>query len=427
MRKKSRSILAIVFTVCLVFALTACNGNTSTPNGKAPAGEAPATIKIGIPTPITGMIAGFGQGTPFIEQLVVDTVNADGGIYIEEYDKKIPIEIIVVDTESDPTKAGEVAEQLVTKDGVNMLLARHTPNTTVPTALVGERLGVPTVSNGCPTGPLMDAGPFKWVYHAFWDTSDAFDVFIGMWQELGYKEGTVVGFMFPNDSDGLAWAAMAKDKCEAAGYVICDPGTYPIGNTDWTPIINKYKTDGVQIIVGDDVAMDFSSFITQAAQQDLSYDLISMGRAFLFPSDANALPLELAHGLTNEVWWTPAYPFKSSLDGTTAQELADKWMEYSGDAWYATLGDKYSGMEIAVNAIKTAASLDPEKIREALAATDMETISAHIKYDPETHVGVTPITGGQWSLNDAGDKVDLHVVYSGKFAEVKPDREIFKP
>jgi branched-chain amino acid transport system substrate-binding protein len=439
--KNRKVLLALVLALCLAFSLAACNGGNGgaepapapepaapEPATPAPSGDAPATIKIGIPTPLTGMISGFGMATPWTEQQAVDAVNAKGGVYIEEYDTNIPIEIIVADTESDSTKTGEIADQMATKDQVNMFVARHTPTTTIPVALAGEKYGIPTVSNGCPTDPLMAAGPYNWVFHGFWDTIDAMEVFIAMWKDLGFEEGTKVGMLLPNDADAIAWKTTMTKMLEEEGYIAVDSGGYEMGNQEWTNIINTFKQEKVQIICGNDVAPNFSSFITQAAQQNLQYELITMGRAFLFPSDANALPLEIVTGLTNETWWSPSLPFKSSIDGTTAQELADRWMEYSGDDWYATLGDKYSAIEICYDALTRAASLDPEKIREALLATDLQTIAAPIKYDPETQTCVTPIAGGQWFLNDAGDKVTISIVNTGNFPEsVKPGKEIVLP
>ena len=61
----------------------------------------------------------------------------------------------------------------------------------------------------------------------------------------------------------------------------------------------------------------------------------------------------------------------------------------------ATLGYKYAGYEIAVDVLKRAGSLDKDKIREAIAATDMDTIVGHIKYNKENY-SRTPLVGGQW-------------------------------
>ncbi|MDR3364739.1 MAG: ABC transporter substrate-binding protein [Clostridiales Family XIII bacterium] len=417
--KKSKKLLALLISALLVCAaLAGCNGggsgggaSTGGGGGGAPA-TAPEFIKIGIPNPTTGPIASFGIGTPWAEDLVIDAVNAEGGIYIEEYDKKIPIKAYYVDTESDPTKAGEVTQQLINQEDVDILIARHTPDTALPVSAMAEANQVPCVSLECPVEPWLEGGPYEWVYHSFWRVEDNCDMFLDMWAELGYGEGTVVGFLFPNDPDGLAWLPIFTEKLTAAGYVISDPGTYPKGNQDWTAVINKFKQDGVQILTGCDIAPDFASFAPQAAQQGLSYDLVTMGRAFLFPADANANPPEIANGLSCEVWWSPWHPFASSLTGQTAAELAAAYEESQKTGWSAPMGYKYAGMEIAVDALTRAASLDPVKIRDAIGETDLDTIVGHIKYDAETHVAPTPIVGGQWKLNAAGDAVDLMIVYN---------------
>ncbi|MDR1571596.1 MAG: ABC transporter substrate-binding protein [Clostridiales Family XIII bacterium] len=429
-----KRIFAVLMAVALALAFTACGGGgdagSETPAGgdsAAPAGDAPATIKIGVPNPTTGPIASFGIGTPWAEQLVVDLVNAEGGIYIEEYDKKIPVEIIVVDTESDSTKASEVTQQLIEQNDVDMLVARHTPDTALPVSAMGERYGVPTVSMECPVNPWMQGGPYEWVYHAFWKVETNFALFKSMWDELGYGEGTVIGFMFPNDPDGLSWYDVFKPLCEEAGYVISDPGRYPIMNQDWTSVISQFKNDGVQIITGCDIAPDFASFASQAAQQGLKYDLVTMGRAFLYPADANANPPEIAEGLTCEVWWTPWHPYKSSLDGMSAQELADQYEEEFGIEWSAPMGYKYACMEVAVDALKRAASLDPVKIRDAIGATDLSTMVGPIKYDPETHVSETVIVGGQWKLKEDGSGVEIKVVKNDKNPEIPTNAKLELP
>ncbi|MCL2493728.1 MAG: ABC transporter substrate-binding protein [Clostridiales bacterium] len=438
-RKKFAGILAIA--LCVAFALSACGGGTTgggtapggSPGGSAPpsgggaTGAAPAYITIGIPTPLTGNIAGFGTGTPYVEQLVVDAVNKDGGIFIKDYNKKIPIKIDVQDSQSDQSKAGQIAEQMATNDHVNMFIAQHTPSNTIPTIEVAERYGIPCVSNGCPSEDVKAVGNLKWTYHAFWDTTDAITQYMKVWDQLNFKAGTVVGFLFPNDPDAIVWNQVAKDLCTQKGYVISDPGQYPLGNTDWTSVINKFKQDKVQIILGNDIAPDYSAFVTQAAQQGFTAQLTTMGRAFLFPSDANALPIEAANGLTCEVWWSPTLPFKSSIDGTTAQQLADEFVKSTNTPYTSALGDKYSAMEICVNAITKAASLDPEKIREALAATDLDTIAGHVSYDQTTHIGVLPVAVGQWVKDSTGKQVTIQVVNRGNFPEGMPVVDPFIP
>ena len=79
---------------------------------------------------LTGALAGFGEGTPWTENLIVDYVNNElGGIYFEDYDATLPIEIVVYDSQSTSTNASQMAQKLAEEDRVDILLAHHTPET----------------------------------------------------------------------------------------------------------------------------------------------------------------------------------------------------------------------------------------------------------------------------------------------------------
>ena len=82
---------------------------------------APAAILVGNPASLTGMFAGFGQGQVFGMKAAVDDINKQGGVYVKEYGKKLPIKLIVVNSESDPLKAGTLAESLIVSDKVHFL------------------------------------------------------------------------------------------------------------------------------------------------------------------------------------------------------------------------------------------------------------------------------------------------------------------
>ena len=147
--------ILILFMLLVFIMLSACGGATpepteaevvapeeaapeeAAPEEAAPAG--PETIKIGTSAPLTGMFAGFGEGCTFGAQAAVDDINAQGGIYVKEYDRKIPVEYIVVDNESDPGKSGSLAEDLILRDKVDLLYSvDSSPSIHIPIAEVRE-------------------------------------------------------------------------------------------------------------------------------------------------------------------------------------------------------------------------------------------------------------------------------------------------
>jgi branched-chain amino acid transport system substrate-binding protein len=213
-------------------------------------------------------------------------------------------------------------------------------------------------------------------------------------------------------------------KLPERGFVLVHPGLTEMMQDDFTNVISMFKAEGVQIVTGCPITPDFATFTTQAAQQGFKYEIMQMGRAYLFPSDVESVG-KLSDGLLNEVWWSPWHPWESSLDGFTCQELADMYEMQFDIPWSAPMGYKYAGMEIAVNALKRAASLDPVKIRDAIRDTDMKTMVGPIKYElmahgdlPPSYVSLTPIVGGQWTWDPRAEVSEINIVYNETFPEV---------
>src|SRR5512143_257843 len=77
-------------------------------------------ILIGHPNPSTGPLAGFGEASPWADDKAIAAINKDGGIFIKEYNKKVPVRLKMVDTESDPAKAAELASKLILGDKVDL-------------------------------------------------------------------------------------------------------------------------------------------------------------------------------------------------------------------------------------------------------------------------------------------------------------------
>jgi len=129
----------------------------------------------------------------------------------------------------------------------------------------------------------------------------------------------------------------------------------------------------------------------------------------LFPSALEALG-KSGNNLSTEVWWTPTYPFKSSLTGISAADLAKGYEQASGKQWTQHIGFGHALFEVAVDALKRSA--DPTKsaaIVGAISKTNLPTIVGPIVFGSDKlppfarrNVAKTPLVGGQWRLGDDG-------------------------
>lgn len=351
-------------------------------------------VLIGRPNPSTGPIAAFGEATPWVDERLLPVINKDGGIYIKEMGKKVPVKIKIMDTESNPTKAGEIASRLIMKDKVDLMVFYHTPDTVNPVASICERFKVPGISLDSPLEPWLEGGPYKWNFHAFWSVEkDIVPVYTGMWEKV--RTNKVVGILMANDPDGVSWSAVFKRVGAKMGYKFVDLGRFPYFNKDFSTFIDGWKKQNVEILLGNTIPPDFITAWRQCRRLGFRPKVATIGKAILFPSAVGALGGDLPNGLTTEVWWSPHHPFKSSLTGESSKDLCDAWTKDTGKEWTQPIGYKHAGYEIAVDALRRAESIDKETLRKAIADTAMSSIVGPIKYNME-HYSRTPLVGGQW-------------------------------
>ncbi len=351
-------------------------------------------ILVGHPMASTGPLAPFGETGAFAGEFGAAEINKAGGIFIKELGKKLPIRMKPVDSESDPTKAGDVASKLILQDKVDMMFVMSTPATANPVSAMCERYEVPCIT-GLPYEGWMTGGPYKWTFNYFFNINQMVDLFIGMWDEWADQTNKIVGGIWPNDPDGITLAEMFPKKLQARGYKLIDVGRHPFGMQDFTAFINTWKKERVEIVTGAPIPPDFAVLWKQCKQNAFYPKIATIAKALLFPSSAEALGGNLAQGITSEIWWSPMHPFKSSLSGISSKQLADAWTAKTKRQWTQPLGGDYAGMEIIADVLKRAGSLDKNKIREAIRSTNLKTIFGHIKFN-EKNYAQTPLVGGQW-------------------------------
>jgi branched-chain amino acid transport system substrate-binding protein len=320
-------------------------------------------ILIGRPNPSTGPLADFGAPTPWVDDRALAKINADGGIFIEKLGKKLPVKVKIVDTESNPTKAAELASRLILQDKVDLMVAFHTPDTVNPVSSICERFKMPCITLDSPLEPWLDGGPYKWAFHAFWSVEkDILPTYVGMWDQVPTNK--VVGVLMANDPDGVAWSAIFKKALAPKGYKFIDLGRFPYGTQDFSSFINAWKKEKVEIILGITIPPDFATAWRQCRRFGFTPKIATIGKAILFPSAVGALGGDLPEGLSCEVWWSPHHPFKSSLENISAGELCADWMTDTRQEWTQPIGYKYAGYEIAANVLSRSKSLDKDVIRK---------------------------------------------------------------
>ena len=382
-------------------ALKAVAAASAAMSGRLAWSQGSGTVKIGYVSPQTGPLAPFGEADKWVIERMQPAFKE--GLVVGG--RKLAVQILLKDSQSNPNRAGEVANDLVLKDRVNLMLTAGTPETANPVSDLCELNQVPCLSSVVPWQPWFfgrkgdPAKGFDWTYHMFWGLEDVIANFTNGWNSV--KTNKQVGGLFPNDGDGNAWGDKQlgfPKPLAAMGYTLTDPGRFQNGTQDFSAQIAAFKRADVEIVTGVVIPPDARTFLTQARQQGFAPKVITLGKALLFPGAIEALG-DAGDGLTTEVWWSPWHPFKSSLTGESAMALAEAYQAGTRSQWTQPIGFAHALFEVAADVLARSKGTRPEQVRDAIAATAMETIVGPVRFGgegPFRNVSKTPLVLGQW-------------------------------
>ena len=397
----------------------------------ASAGAAGRAIKIGMISPATGPIAAFGEADQWVLAEIKKTLAKGVTVAGETH----PVEILYRDSQSNPNRASEVTAQLINRDKIDVMVASSTGDTVVPVADQCELAGVPCITADDPWEDFFfgrKGNPqkgFDWTYHFFWGFGAVADLFADTWLSLKPPSNNKVGLMLTNDQDGVA--ASNPDHGIAShfkkkGLTVVDLGLYPPLSDDFTSQIRQLKSNNCEIACGIFNPPQFATFWTQCAQQGYQPKIVTPPKALLFPTAVEALG-DRGIGMSTEVWWSHHHPFKSGLTGQTALQFCDAYEAATKKQWTQPIGFKHANLEIAIDSLQRAKKLDAASIRDAIKATDYQSLVGPITWkggpqNPVPNVCTTPLVGGQWKKG-AKFKYDLHIVYNGSAPNIKLDSQ----
>src|SRR5512134_2518365 len=240
MNKKNRITLPMI-SVLLTFALilTACGapstatpvipetGPTEAPATEAPVTEAPATeaatepaaelpetIKVGVVVPLTGRYAAGGDQVRNGYELAVEDINNAGGVEVQG--SKLPLELVILDDESDPTKTVQHMETLYSEENVVAYLGGFGSDLHAAAAAIAEKNKVPYLGVAFALYQIHQQG-YKYLFSPFPKSPSLAKAYFDVFDTLDPKPLKVAIFAEPTDWGaelGGAW----RQEAEARGY-----------------------------------------------------------------------------------------------------------------------------------------------------------------------------------------------------------------
>jgi branched-chain amino acid transport system substrate-binding protein len=393
-------------------------------------------IPVGVCTGLTGPFAGFGGGGVYGVQAAVEDINKQGGIMVKDLNKKLPVKLVVLDNESDETKARSLAQDMILRDKVKFIVnGMDPPHMRAPIAAVCEQNKVIHIT-GC--GPyeawmgLRNSVPKPWQYT--WTASFAIatpakpgdfragkpgytmmDSWMGALDDLAAKTNKRVAALASDEPDGRGWYLSFSPVISKKGWDVYrvknEFGLIPMETTDFSSLIKEWKDYDCQVLWANCPGPWFGAMWRQAQRMGFKPKMVYATRAAVFYTDVKGWGDDLANGVSNEMFWNPAIKESPGIGGTTPQSLNERWLKKSGEGMHQNVGMGYQAVQIMIDAIQRAGSLDPDKLNQALKKTDLMTIYHRVVYDDE-NFSRHPVSFGQWIKTNKAYKWDNPVVIS---------------
>jgi branched-chain amino acid transport system substrate-binding protein len=319
-------------------------------------------VLIGNLHPLTGPLAPIGLQNSWGIKMAVEEINASGGIKSLGGAK---FTVIDADTEGKPEVGMSECEKLIRK-GVITIIGAYQSSTTYTTTVIAEKNKVPYLVPIAVADDITERG-FKYTFRSHGNASgisrDCMK-FIQYLNKITGKNYDKLALLYEDTIYGQSTAKAARKYAEEAGIKIVADLPYPHNAADLTATINKLKYAEPNFVIAPSYVND--AILILKTIRSLRVDVegfLGIGSGF-----SNPQILRLGD--------TAAYLFcLDSLHGDMRikglQEAAAKFLKKYNVEMDGSAGESYASVYVLKDALERVGSIDREKVRDALAATDL--------------------------------------------------------
>jgi branched-chain amino acid transport system substrate-binding protein len=359
--------------------------------GTGHAAEAPNEILIGATLPLSGRFTPLAGTFDRLCQSWAKLVNAQGGIYVKAYDKKLPVKFIIYDDKSEPAESAKFYERLVTVDKVHLLLGPFSSHITKAAVTVADKYKIPMVM-----AEANDATIFAQRYKYSVNQVDLADTESYGYLELLQAEGQAKSIAFIAEDTLHSTGALrgGAKKARELGLKVVAEEVAPPDTKDFTAILLKLKQADPDVIYVEAFPGFEIPFMKQA------YELGLKPREFFNGHIVDAVLKALgprAEGLTGVVYWAPGLPYPGADD--FAAVLKD-----AGIDWARQMESSihFQSFQVIQQGIEQAGTLEPEALNKVFHEAPFRTLSGDIVHN-EAGLGNTrsypvQVQGGELKL-----------------------------
>lgn len=332
------------------------------------AGEKVAEVRIGAVYPLSGGAANQGNQTKAGAIIAADEINAKGGISALGGAK---ITLVFGDSQSKPDVGASEAERILQRENVDMFMGSYQSAVTIVATEVAERYKVPWLVTGSVADKITERG-YKYVFRpnnkAVYDAREQLEAIATLTKETG-KGPRTVGILVEGTDWGKSHAANLRAQATEKKYEIVFDEAYSPGTVDFSAQILKIRSKKPEALVLAMYTPDHIVFTKQVyeGKLDIPFGIHSVGAGSEDPNFYKAVPPEAV----NYMFVQEDFQIDITEVAPWTQAVSKKFQDMLGYPLTSYGAQGYSAIYTLYDVLQRAKSVDKEKVRAALARTNI--------------------------------------------------------
>ena len=342
------------------------------------------TIILGSAISLTGKYSSNGVNAQHGYDFAVKKINDMGGVKVGG--KMYKLKVVYYDDESTPARGAQLAERLIQQDGVKFILGPYSSGLTKAIAPVTEKYKIPMVEAEGAARSLFTQG-YRHIFAVLSTSEQYLASSVALAAEMAEKQGKKpsdvrVAMVFENDPFSLDVRAGVVDDVKKYGMQIVLDDKMPRDLSDISATLTKVKALKPDLLVVSGHEKGATTAARQIMEMKVDVPMIAM-------THCESGKIVQQFGKATEsilcpTQWSETLTYKDKYFGSAGDY--DKAFKAAYPS-YKTVPYQTAQASAAVlvwkDAFERANSFDTEKLRDALAATEMETFYGNIKFAPE--------------------------------------------
>ena len=340
------------------------------------------TIVLGAAVSLTGRYTTAGNHTRKGYDLAVRMINDRGGVRVAG--KSYRLEILYYDDESTPARGAQLAERLIRQDGVTFMLGPYSSGLTTAIAPITEQHRVPMVEGNGASRTLFNKG-YRYLFAVLSTSEQYLQEAINLAAEQadarGQDPATLrIAIATENDPFSQDIRAGVIDAADRYGMRVVIDDKLPRELNDMTATLIKVKAARPDVLLVSGHSKGAALLVRQAEELRATAPIVGLTHC----ESANVIDRErfgeAADSMLCAAQWAPTLSYRDDLFGSAADYAELFEAEYDYAPPYQAAQASASVM-VWADALQRAGSFDTETVRDALAATDMQSFYGNIRFD----------------------------------------------